>query len=301
MINNYENIQDIKIIKSDLKDEHMNEYISKYVIIMSEFILYNSSKKHYRTLDYNQYVTHQGIQTLFHIYHNLLMHTKNIDLVSYHVQKAYYYYIEFISQINKEQHSFLQFNIKDAIMFIYKKTIFNLDKQLIDALNLSKDEKHILRNLYDITNKINHLLIYVTDIIRINSNNDDDHKNNNNLVEINSDTCDTLTEEIFFKPSTQMDNVETNKNTENNNSVLETKKIDDYDRLTYIIQKLIKDICKHNESNLISDKINDILMTYKNVIREKTYIDQKYNYTKLSVKDTLIAFTTILESEHSNK
>lgn len=297
MINNYENIQDIKIIKSDLKKEHINEYISKYVIIITEFILYNSSKKHYRTLDYNQYVTHQGIQTLFHIYHQLLMHTKNIDLVSYHVQKAYYYYIEFISQINKEQHSFLQFNIKDAIMFIYKKTIFNLDKQLTNALNISKDEEHILRTLYDITNKINHLLIYVTDIIRINSNNDDDN-NDNNLIEINSDTCDTLTEEIFFKSSNQTDTVESNKNTETNNTVSETKKIDDYDRLTYIIQKLIKDICKNNESNLISDKINDILMIYKTVIREKTYNGQKYNYTKLSVKDTLVAFTSILEKEY---
>jgi hypothetical protein len=300
MINNYENIQDIKTVKSELKKEYINEYVSKYVVIITEFILYNSSKKHYRTLEYNQYVTYQGIQTLFHIYHQLLMHTKNIDLVSYHVQKAYYYYIEFISQINKEQHSFLQFNIKDAIMFIYKKTIFNLDKQLTSTLSTSETDEYILRNLYEVTNKINHLLMYVTDIIRINSNQDNENSDNN-MIEINGDT---LTEELFFKSSSDKDNNikynnnDTKPNTKKSNN--DTKRIDDYDRLTYIIQKLIKDVCEHSEIQFITEKINNVLMNYKTTIREKTYKGEKYNYTKLSVKDTLIAFTDMLQ-EYSEK
>lgn len=287
MINNFENIQDIKNIKAELHKEHVKEYITKYAIIISEFILYNSSKKHYRTLEYNQYVTYQGIQTLFHIYHQLLMYTKNIDLVGYHVQKAYYYYIEFITQINKEQHSFLQFNIKDAIMFIYKKTIFNLDRQITSIYKTCEEDECILRQLYDITNKINHLLMYITDIVRVHSNN---HNNNGNTIELNNEN---LTEELFFKSSNQED-VENNEYKSQGNSNSE-KKIDDYDRLTYIIQKLIKEICEHYESNLISSKINDVLMKYKQVVHKKTYINEKYDYTKLTVKDTLNTFTNMLE------
>ena len=228
------------------------------------------------------------------------MHTKNIDLVSYHVQKAYYYYIEFISQINKEQHSFLQFNIKDAIMFIYKKTIFNLDKQLTSTLSTSETDEYILRNLYEVTNKINHLLMYVTDIIRINSNQDNENSDNN-MIEINGDT---LTEELFFKSSSDKDNnIEYNNNDNKPNtkkSNNDTKRIDDYDRLTYIIQKLIKDVCEHSEIQFITEKINNVFMNYKTTIREKTYKGEKYNYTKLSVKDTLIAFTDMLQ-EYSEK
>lgn len=289
MINNYENIQDIKNIRAELDKHQIKEYITKYAIIISEFILYNSSKKHYRTLEYNQYVTYQGIQSLFHIYNQLLMYTKNIDLVSYHVQKAYYYYIEFITQINKEQHSFLQFNIKDAIMFIYKKTIFNLDKQITSVYKTCKDDESILRQVYDITNKINHLLMYITDIVRVHSNN---HNNNNeNTIELNNET---LTEELFFK-SSSYDNVDNNGYISQSNSNLENKKIDDYDRLTYVVQKLIREICNNYETRLISTKLNDILINYKKLVRTKTYVNQKYNYTKLTVKDTLNTFTNMLE------
>lgn len=288
MNTNYENIQDIKNINAELDKEQINEYVTKYAIIISEFILYNSSKKHYRTLEYNQYVTYQGIQSLFHIYHQLLMYTKNIELVCYHVQKAYYYYVEFISQINKEQHSFLQFNIKDAIMFIYKKTIFNLDKQLINVYKTYKDDEIILRELYEVTNKINHLFLYVTDIIRIHSI----HNNVSEKTITNSMDTDKLTEELFCKSL----NYEKLENLDNSDlNLTNIKKIDDYDRLTYVMQKLIKEMCKKYQSNLLLDKINDVLIHYKTQIYKKTYVREKHDYTKINIHDTLVIFTELLE------
>jgi hypothetical protein len=44
----------------------------------------------------------------------------------YHSQKAFYYYTEFIGQITGDQNVFLQLTSRDAMMFVYKKTIFEI-------------------------------------------------------------------------------------------------------------------------------------------------------------------------------
>ena len=55
------------------------------------------------------------------------MYTNNLDLTYNNTQRALYYYIEFISQISDDEHSFLNLTSHDATMFIYKKTLFEID------------------------------------------------------------------------------------------------------------------------------------------------------------------------------
>jgi len=56
-----------------------------------------------------------------------LYYTKNIDITYFQCQKSFYYYIEFIGQITEEQHTFLQLNSRDAITYVYKKTLFEIN------------------------------------------------------------------------------------------------------------------------------------------------------------------------------
>ena len=56
-----------------------------------------------------------------------MIYTKNLDIIYHNCQKAYIYYIEFIGQIGDDNHSFLQLNSKDAALFVYKKTIFEIN------------------------------------------------------------------------------------------------------------------------------------------------------------------------------
>lgn len=162
---NYEDIQDIHFYNSSLSKNDIKEYITKYCSVITFFISNMNVLNFYKSEAYKQFVTYNGITSLLHIYNLLILHTKNINLSYYHLQKSYYYYIEFISQINKEQHSFLQFNIRDAIMFIYKKTIFNIDKetttQFIDIQN-----KLISKDIFNTCNKINHFILCIVDHIR---------------------------------------------------------------------------------------------------------------------------------------
>jgi hypothetical protein len=47
----------------------------------------------------------------------------------YHGQKAFYYYVEFIGQISEEQHQYLQLSSRDATMYVYKKTLFEITNE----------------------------------------------------------------------------------------------------------------------------------------------------------------------------
>ena len=68
------------------------------------------------------FVLQRGIETITHIFRNLLLYTKNIELTIYHCKRAYIYYVEFIGQIGDDKNTYLQLNSKDATLFVYKKT-----------------------------------------------------------------------------------------------------------------------------------------------------------------------------------
>ena len=100
---------------------------SKYLNVVGDYLVQCSDNIHMTKTGYYKYVVSQGLKTISHIFLTLYLYTNNLELTAYHCQKAIYYYIEFIGQIGDEHHSFLQLNSKDATLFVYKKTIFEVD------------------------------------------------------------------------------------------------------------------------------------------------------------------------------
>lgn len=100
---------------------------SKFLNIAGDYIVQCSDNIHMRNIAYYKYVVSQGMSTLGHVFLTLYLYTNNLELTVFHCQKAVYYYIEFIGQIGDDHHSFLQLNSKDAMLFVYKKTIFDID------------------------------------------------------------------------------------------------------------------------------------------------------------------------------
>lgn len=100
---------------------------SKFLNVAGDYLVQCSDNIHIRNIDYFKYVVSQGMATLGHVFLTLYLYTSNLELTIFHCQKAVYYYIEFIGQIGDDNHSFLQLNSKDAILFVYKKTIFEID------------------------------------------------------------------------------------------------------------------------------------------------------------------------------
>ena len=91
----------------------------------------------------------------------IFLYTKNIDLTLIHCKKALYYYIEFIGQIGDESHSYLQLNSKDAMLFIYKKTIFEINSEHRAHFELDENEKHFMERFTKVNTIANELLLYI--------------------------------------------------------------------------------------------------------------------------------------------
>lgn len=122
-------LKNLKNYKNSI-DHTINDVVNIYAKLIIEY-----TKFSYETIKINKhlyfkYILLRGLNTITHIFNILLYNTKNINLTYYHCQKSYYYYIEFISQITNVQHSFLQLNSKDAIMYVYKQTLFELNHDL---------------------------------------------------------------------------------------------------------------------------------------------------------------------------
>jgi hypothetical protein len=94
---------------------------------------------------YYNFILERGLETIIHVFLVIFYYTKNLDLTFYHSQKAYYFYIEFIEQISDDNITFLQLSSRDATLFVYKKTIYELNNEYIKHINEpSIDEKNIL-------------------------------------------------------------------------------------------------------------------------------------------------------------
>ena len=132
---------------------NVNEILDKYVLLLLEYMSFITENISIKNEIYYKFIFLRGVDTISHVFNFILMYTKNLDLAYYHSQKAFYFYVEFIIQITDDQHSFLQLSSRDAIMFVYKRTIFEIGND--QRKNLHKITK-------DTTNKIDILQNYMT-------------------------------------------------------------------------------------------------------------------------------------------
>lgn len=134
-------------------------YAIKYIELINNFLLYGC--EHLTIHDTTKKINYliRGLNILHNVFNTLFFYTKNIDLVCYHCQKSYSYYTEFISQIELEENNNLQLTIKDAIVFIYKKTVLDIQKDYSKNIETSKEEKRTIQSLLQITEMYNELCI----------------------------------------------------------------------------------------------------------------------------------------------
>jgi len=139
-------LKNIDIYKKQLSNSSVEIY-SKYFGVIQEYMTQCIDKINTHNQKYYKYVIYKGIDTISHIFKILLLYTKNLDVVYYHCQKSFYYYVEFMRQIGGNNHIFLQLSSKDASLFIYKKTIFEINNEEKKKLHISKKEKTIITNV----------------------------------------------------------------------------------------------------------------------------------------------------------
>jgi hypothetical protein len=116
---------------------------------------------------YYCFILERGLETIMHVFSIIFYYTKNLELTFYHSQKAYYYYVEFIEQISDDNISFLQLTSRDAILFVYKKTIFDINNEYKKNIQELKIEEKNILSIVD-----SYTYIYKSMILFIINNND---------------------------------------------------------------------------------------------------------------------------------
>ena len=124
----------------------VSSVLEKYIILMNEYLKFceDMLKIKIKSANYLYFIIIRGFETLTNVFTNVFYYTKNVEFTYYHSQKAYYYYIEFMEQITNEQNTFLQLNSKDAINYVYKKTIYEINSEYRKNIETNKTDSNKL-------------------------------------------------------------------------------------------------------------------------------------------------------------
>lgn len=217
-----------------------SELIVKYFNYIKENI---SCKKK----ELNNFIMVRGLDTLTHVFVQLLFYTNNLEIAIFHCEKAFYFYVEFVSQISTEEKTYLQLSSRDATNYVYKKTLFDIKPDLKKTVDTQSEETlKKMDCIYIYTN------LYKTILYKI--------------INQKSDVTDKKME--FFESITN----KLNKLDKLNNSIVNKKyllllenivdflyyKISDESKFIEIIIGLIKQISKNiNLLEIIERKINN--------------------------------------------
>ena len=137
----------------------------KYVGKIHDLIELSLEKLFHLSDDYFKHIVVQGIKTIHYVYYMLILYTKNIELTTYHTQKAVQYYVEFMSQIGEGNNNYMSLTSKDAVLFVYKKTIFEINQDYRNE-RLNKEDAETSALVTMLTNFIqfyNSMLIYTVE------------------------------------------------------------------------------------------------------------------------------------------
>jgi len=92
----------------------------KYVCLVIEYLI----NIFYKNM--SPFIIIRGLDTITHVFIMLLYYTQHLETAYTYSQKSLYLYIEFIEQIAFDKNSFLQLSSKDAVIYVYKKTLYEI-------------------------------------------------------------------------------------------------------------------------------------------------------------------------------
>ena len=111
------------------------------------------------------YIIVSGLETITHVFKLIMLCTGNLDAAVFHAQNSTLLYVEFMTQIKDSTNVFLKLSVRDAIIYVYKKSIFQLRSShtethynpVIDAITeqINTYKKSVVQYILDLnSNKI---------------------------------------------------------------------------------------------------------------------------------------------------
>lgn len=144
---------------------NLQEIADNYIYILLNYILLfnekiNNNRNNSKNIIF--FILKKGISTINYIFLFILYYTKNLELTFYHLQNSYIFYIEFIEQINFNSSNSIKISVNDAVTFVYKKNIYNINNSIN---NISEEEKKIFFQIQEIIKMFTEIIdMYISNI-----------------------------------------------------------------------------------------------------------------------------------------
>ena len=239
-----------------------NRVILKYASVIKEyFTLINQSDTLKNIVNTNQSI-YIGLTAIHRVFEYILLKTNNIDNAYYHSQKCYYYYLEYMEQINKTDLA-QNLNHIDAVLFVFKKTIFDIYESESNSTSniMTLNNENITINEVDLRNllgTIHHFtrILFFWENTKIN-------------IENRINICNKYLQRYLSK----IDSLDMTK------SYLEIiqQKIDmDYFKYEDLLNELLIKIEKTRKMNVLSETDKNDLFLYKFYVEEHIF-KEKFN------------------------
>ena len=175
--NNY-SLHNIENFKKELESD-INAVIEKISELFIEYYKFITENIKLKKSKFYQFIIIRGLDTIISIFNFIILYSKNLDLAYFHCQRAYYFYVEFVGQISEDEKTFLQLSSRDAITYVYKKTIFEINNEI------KKNNENIsdyTRLKIDVINE--YIQLYKTILLKLINNNIDNNVDNNEKINI---------------------------------------------------------------------------------------------------------------------
>jgi len=151
------NLLDIGNYIKELNSDIFHRSVNIYINIGNHCVKYLLSNLKTTNKIYLNFIINRGLTTLEHVHNLLFIYTKNDKLLSHHLEKAYLYYVEFVSQIGEDTNQFIKLNSKDATLFVYKKTIYDINTEYKKNMRLTANDMkftNMMKNFTEIYNDV---------------------------------------------------------------------------------------------------------------------------------------------------
>jgi hypothetical protein len=163
-------------------DNTTSEITEKYYMLIAEYFKFITENIKVKNSNFAKFIITRGLDTITNVFNSIFYYTKNIDLTYFHCQKSFYFYVEFVGQISEDEKMFLQLSSRDATLYVYKKTIFEINNE---CKNTCESSKLINDQIAIINSYIN---IYKTMVYKI-IQSDRNNINNNLYIETFEKIC----------------------------------------------------------------------------------------------------------------
>jgi hypothetical protein len=188
--NNY-SLHNLENYKKDINND-ISEITEKYYTLLLEYYKFIIENIKIKNANLTKFIITRGLDTITNVFNNILYYTKNINMTYFHCQKSFYFYVEFVGQISEDEKMFLQLTSRDATIYVYKKTIFEINNEHIknnEKLIPETNDKILIINNY---NNIYKTLLYK--IIQ-----SEDTSKNISYIDLFERTCEKINKTKYNK------------------------------------------------------------------------------------------------------